>query len=346
MASEISRKVTKAALDARKWIQSNVKHAQTVLSAMRTAANFFPVIQLVLIVLAFFGKPLEFILLLVAGLVVTLLYAIYCIISLPPLIYIPYLLYYILLGVVPFVGFTVVWGAILVAVSVFCLLIALLDKLTAGRLKGMLLCQNSPAAWYSVPNFHLKNAFSRGLLCSRPCAVGYAPDSNTGLLCTKLPRGTPSYCAQAKVMQIFTGDELNASSSPLTYADFKTGASMPYLFSTPASREKRLMRHFEAQSKFTDACKVPMMPYNALTMSICSNLDDPNSKLTRVAKDRLKAACRQAFCSSSSTFPFCSDLSAARPVGRPSVLRRVIFIAVAIVVFPICLVGVFAAINR
>lgn len=337
-ASKVGRWLEKASVTASTFGRKVAIGAAQFVKQMRTIAKFFPIISVALIFLAFISKPFEFILLFVGGLVVTFMYIIFLILTNPPLVYIPYIIFYLVLGVIPLLASIILWGVILGVVCLLCLLIALIDKCTAGRLKHMILCQNSPAAWFSVPNFHLKNSFTRGMFCSSPCKTGYAPDANTGMLCTKIPSGVPSYCSHAKVMQIFSGAEQDTLSTPLDFADFNTGTSMRYVFSPPSSRESMLMNHFEKRERFTDSCTAPMVPYTDVTLSICSNLDRVDSKLSAAQRERLKTVCRRSFCSATSTYPFCAEMSSAIDGERPfSIVRSIIGILISIIVFLICL---------
>jgi hypothetical protein len=334
--------VTKDTID-RTW--DKIKHSQTVLRFLQFMAflqRMLPILYLVLIILAFFGKPLEYIMLFVAMISVSILYVIYAIITLPPFIFIPMLIWFIIFDIIPLIVYCLVFGGLLVIILLFCLILAIINTITGGALKSLVLCQNSPAAWYKTPNYHFTNKYERGLFCSRPCFPRYQPDT-TGMNCTKLPKDYPAYCPQAEIMRLYTG---LTKDNVFMYNDYNINGNVRYLTKTPLDREEILKKHYLKKVEFMNICNSKLQDYTPISLAICSAVDiismDKSNPLTHSMKkkdiNRLINVCKQAFCNSKNNYPFCSQLGATNEDDDSMIVKKVIKLIIMIIIFILILV--------
>jgi hypothetical protein len=298
--------------------------------------RMLPILYLVLIILAFFGKPLEYIMLFVALIAVAIIYVIYAILTIPPFVFIPMLLWFIIFNILPLIVYCLIFGALLVFILVICLIISILNVASGGALKNLILCQNSPTAWYKTPNFHFKNAYERGLFCNSPCKTRYQPDA-TGTSCVKLPKGYPAFCPQAEIVRLYTGMRKDHT---YMYNDYPVNGNIKYLTKSPSMREELLKNYFLKKNDFMNVCNDKMSSYNNISLSICSSLDmidsDTGNSFTKGMSsseiNKIRQVCKQAYCNSKNTFPFCSQLGNTQE-DNSDIIKKVIKLAIFIIVF-------------
>lgn len=305
--------------------------------AIQTIMRFFPIIYLVLIILAFFGKPLEYVMLFIAMLFVCIIYVIYAILNLPPFIFVPMVIWFIIRDILPLILYCMIFAALLIVILLFCLILSIVNAMTGGALKNIVLCQNSPAAWYKTPNFHFDNRYERGLFCSRPCFPRYQPDT-TGMNCTKLPAGYPGFCPQAEAMRLYTGTRKDRV---YMYKDYKIVGNIKYLKNDPLAREGILKNHYLRKAKFMNVCDEKMRDYDPVALAICSATEMiPNDKGNPLTKNmsskdikKLRNVCRQGFCNSRKNYPFCTFIGASDDDDESMIVKKVIKITIMIIVF-------------
>lgn len=318
----------------REFLWDKLKYSRTVAFMLKTYAmfiKFYPIIYLVLIILAFFGKPFEYIMLALALVIVGVLYVIYAILSLPPFIYVMMLIWFIIMDIIPFLAYCCIFGALLVFILVFCLILAVLNAVLGNSLKNLVFCQNSPAAWYKTPNFHLGNKYDRGLFCNRPCFPGYYPDP-TGMSCFKTPKNQPSYCPQAEVFRIYTGQTNDRLYDYKKYND----KNLTYLSKTPSQREGILKQYYLGKIRHLNACGQKMKDYNYLALSICSAAN---------ANPKLQDVCRQAYCTAPNNYPFCSAMTNYKDNDKLDVYRNLIKILIFTIVLSLAIIIVVQTIR-
>jgi len=301
---------------------------------MRTLFQFFVIIILARIIVGFFSKPLEFIMLGMACIFLSVIYVIYYIFYIPPFIWIPFLIWFILFDLLPWVVYCVVMIVLFVVITLFILILAFINAVTGGSLKSLVLCQNHVASWYKTPNFHLTNKNERGFMCSRQCFTGYAPDV-TGMYCIKIPKGSPSYCPQAEAMRMYT---TNRNDKKYYYKDYEIMGNMKYMTSSPQYRETLLKDHYLKKMEFLDKCGKSMSKYN-MPLNICSSLDTiEKNKVNGIDKktiERLKKVCQQAYCNSKTNYPFCAQLASGDDDEEGLFWKKVcrILISIAVLMF-------------
>lgn len=326
--------------NATKTIKFIKKYSQTAfmfVNAMKMAFQFFSIIVLVRMIIGFFTKPLEFIMLGMSCLILAVVYVIYFIFSIEPFIYIPFILWFFIADVMPFVIYSIVMGVIFIGISIFCLILAFLNVITGGSLKSLILCQNTVAAWFKTPNYHLTNKNERGLFCSRQCYTGYFPDTS-GMYCMKVPKGNPSFCPQAEVMRMYTG---NRNDMNYYYKDYQTNGNLKYLMKSPKNRELVLKNHYLKKRDFIEKCEKSMSKYNSMPLSLCSSLDiyEKNNinGIDKKTIEKMKKVCSQAFCNSKTNYPFCSSLGTSLLTDTDNIVsefwKKVIKIFILIIVF-------------
>lgn len=335
-----------------KWIKDVGQKIVQFNKFMLMIARFAPIIKVFLVIIIIFSNLLFYVIMLIAWIGAAILEVIYFIISLAPFIHILWFIFFVVTDGLPFILYTMVFLALLVILTIFCAIVAFLDVIFNGKLKSLILCQNSPASWYKVPSFHMYNKFERGLFCSKPCRKAYYPDE-TGQSCVKLPKGNPPYCPQAQIMRFYSGD--GKKDKKYFYSDMKTKSNLKYLSKSPASREDALLDHYLNRKKFMEDCNNPNNPvgmskYNHLTMSICANIDAmANSDVGKYKPElikKLRKICNQSFCDSKSTFPFCTKLSTSSESSCGDILRKVILAIISLIVFAITVIFIFAYLNE
>lgn len=306
---------------------------------MAQVAKFFPIIQLVLIVLLVLTNLFKYVLMGVAYVVLAVVLVWYELSSLPPFIWIWFILYYIFIELTISAIIISSQLALLLGITLLCLLLAGLDKMLGGRLRFLLTCQNSPAAWYLTPSHQFGNKFARGIFCSRPCLKGFAPNE-TGGTCVRLPKEAPAFCPQAQIMRIYS--KQGGNDRRFDYRDMQEKRSIKYLLKTPQAREEMLLKSYVERVKFLDKCMNPENPhglgkYNHVTMNLCASIAalKQNGVQNLQGKDfkRLERVCNQAFCSVRSSYPFCTTLSNVSSMDNSDLLKKIIYAMIALTVF-------------
>lgn len=317
------------------WRQKLVQHIET----LREWSKFYPIIILVLLILAIFTDLFKYVVMLIAYIILAVILITYEVLSLPPFIWVIFVIFFIIFEVVPFVVITAVLLALLAFATLVCLILAGLDKVSGGKLRFLVLCQNSPGAWYLTPSHQYDNKYKRGILCSKPCATGYHP-SETGGSCVRLPKDAPSYCPQAQVMRIYTGQ--GKRDLQYDYRDFAGARSMVYLLKAPKEREEMVLKHYMEKARFLDKCTNPSNPYNlskynAVTMNVCASLETLKQNgfhnLSTRDYQKLERVCNQGFCDVRSSYPFCSKLSNVSSLDNSNLAKKIVYAIIAITVF-------------
>jgi len=313
---------------------------------MRALFQFFALIILARIIIGFFSKPLEFIMLGISCLILSVVYVIYYIFYIPPFIWVPFLIWFTLFDVLPWLVYCVVMMVLFIVISLFCLVLGFINVCTGGAIKSLVLCQNHVASWYKTPNFHLTNKFERGIFCSRKCYTGYAPDV-TGMYCIKIPKGNPSYCPQAEAMRMYT---TNRNDNIYYYKDYVTKGNMKYMTSSPDVREGLLKDHYLRKRDFLEKCDKSMSTYNYMPLSICASLDTIEKNnvngIDKKTIDRLKKVCQQAYCNSKTNFPFCAQLASGDDDDASAFWKKLMKILISIAVFMFIIIFILNYMSR
>lgn len=311
---------------------------------MLMIARFYPLILLVLIILAFFGKPLEYIMLFLAAIMVSVIWIIVFIFGLPILRVIPYMFYNAFAVVLPTTLLAMVSLGIFLFIFVACIILAIINKATGGSLKHLILCQNSPESWFKFSSFHQKenNKFKRGFFCSKPCGKRYKPDDLTGAFCEKLPGDTPGFCPSAEIMRLYTG--FKRSDRPYTFKMYNT-KNPKYYSKTPLLREDILMKSFLRRKDLLEKCEKPMAKYKDLTLNICSSTD-AYLKSNYAGMDdktikKLRNVCGLAFCNSKNNYPFCNKLTNSTNMDSSEFIKQLIKVITAIILFMVVIIFSF-----
>lgn len=308
-----------------KWTQRTIMFAKT----MKVIAMFFPLIIVARIIIGIFQKPLEFIMMGIACLFLAVAYVLYYIFSIPPFIYIVFFVWYLIFDIIPFVIYAMIMVVIFLFILIFCSILALINAATKGRLSNLVLCQNSVAAWYLTPNYHLSNKFEKGLFCSRQCFPGYYPDES-GFACNKIPRGQPSFCPQAEVMRLWSGKTKDLA---YYFKDYQIKGNVAYLMRSPEAREAMIKTHLFRKKDFLDKCQVAMKKYDYMPLNLCSSLDVLGSTLNKKTLDKMRTVCSQAYCNSKENYPFCAQMIVKTEDDDGDYWKRVMKILIMICVF-------------
>ena len=311
-----------------RWIQTFVK-------TMKMIARFYPLIILVLVILAFFGKPLEYIMLFLGGVIVSILWIFIWILDQDVVAVIPYCLYQFFVYLVPYLVYAVVMLTVFLIVTLFCGILAAINALTHGALKNWVLCQNSPESWFKTSSFQDNNRHKRSFFCSKPCGTRFKPDGDE--TCKRLDKTQPSFCPQAEIMRLYT--KYSTGDSPSYYKDYNTN-NPKFLSKEPREREILLKNYYIKQVNFNKTCQEAMKPYTDITLNICSNLDmlENTKKLDKGTILKLKNVCSQTYCNASSSYPFCSSKAKSSDIDMSQLVKQIIKIIAIITVFFILLI--------
>jgi hypothetical protein len=319
-------------IDMGKQIKDNMWKTKTLITTLK----FIPIITLAGLAIGILKKPLEFLVMLFAGIVISIYWVSYTISTIPPFIWIPFLVWFMVTKVIFVIAYTVVVMVIFCIVCLIFLIIGIINWMSGNKLSILALCQNSPTSWYKTPNYHLANKFERSFFCKSPCMSGYYPDGLTGEFCNKVPKGQPSFCPQAEVMRLFSKE-----ASPLerhVYEDFNPASHFFFNFMTPEQKEIVYKDYFLNRRAFLDTCTKKLSTYRPLALNICSNLDMiQRLNLNGVSQrdiSRMKQVCQQGFCNSRNRHFFCGKFSPIKDEDNKSsalIKNLVIFLITAIV---------------
>jgi hypothetical protein len=316
-----------------KEVKSNMFKAKN----LKTALKFSPVFGLATAAIAILRKPLEFILMLIGGIIISIIFALYKITVYPPLNWIIFLIWFFITKVVFLIVYTIIIGVVIVFICFFLMIIALINHFGGGLLNNLVLCQNSPDAWYKIPNYHMGNKFERSLFCKSTCATGHAPDELTGEFCDRIGRGQPSYCPQAEIMRIIS----NHSRSDLRYkyGDYDPTTNIWFNVMTPADKETAYKQYFMKRQKFFTKCNDSMGTYNNMTLNLCSSLDMmKKQKLNNLSdKDmaKLEKVCHQGYCNSKNRYAFCGKFGKMDEDSKSlsELIKQIAFLIILALIF-------------
>lgn len=308
---------------------------------MITVAKFFPIITLVLMVLASLGRPMEFLAMIIGLIFVVVIYIIYSVLNLPPFIFVVCAIWFTIFNIIPFLIYTAVFLGIFLIISLVCILLTVINTVFWGSLKSIVLCQTKPSDWYATANFHLNNKWERALMCNRPCFSYYYPDT-TGIMCQKVPKGYPPYCPQAEIMRIYS---TRKSDRRYIFKNFDDKSNVKYLSKKPEERELDLKNYYLNKRLFRESCRGKMAKYDPLTLSICSSVDTMETFKHLQPKEinRLKQVCAEAFCGADRNYPFCSKMSGLKEDDANALIKKVI--KIILIMIALCLVFYFAMEN-
>lgn len=279
-----------------------------------------------------FGTIMKIIMLLVGTIVAVILMLAYFVISIPPFILGPWLIYFTIFEIVPFVAYCIVFALLLAFITVICLILTVINVITNGFIKDVVLCQNPPDAWCKFTNYQLGNKYERNLLCSNPCSGNFAPDKTTGVMCKKNNWIQPSFCPQAEIWRIWSGtsNELN-----WIYGDFQAIGNTSYARQTPGEKRQTLKKYYLQRKSFLDQCKKSTKEYDFLCKSVCMNLD--NGNLSNSDKKKITGLCNQLYCNSKNSLLSCTDSTTLSDMKIKSFAQRIVLIVI-ITIFVLILI--------
>ena len=325
--------------DKGKWMKDVAQKIAQFNKFMMMLMRFMPIIKVFIVIILIFSNLLFFVIMLFAYIGAALLEVMYYILSSEPFISIVWFIFFLIADFCPFLIYCAIFGSLMGFITIVCCLLALVNVITKGKLNVLMLCQNSPAAWYKNPNYHLKNNYERGMMCSKPCRTGYYPDE-IGTKCLKLPKEAPSFCPQAQVMRFYSGEGKN--DWKYTYKMVKTKGNLRFLSKMPEMREEILLKSFLFKKKFLEGCNNKddphsMVRFNSITLNICANLDTlTESRIKKIDPQTLKklrVSCTDSFCSSTSTYPFCNKPGITDGSDGVELIRKIIMAIVQIILF-------------
>lgn len=294
-------------------------------------------IQVLLAIIKLITKPVQMIMLIIALFVVCIMYLIYFILSLPGINLLVMFVWFLFNDILPFVAYCIIFTVILVVVFIACVILSGINGMLGGALRSIVLCQRSPTAWYSIPNFQLLNRRERMIFCSRPCFSPYAPDTS-GLKCVRTAKGSPPYCPQAEAMRIFSRKNADRNDS---FKKFNEWTNLKYMMSIPENREVMLKDYYLNKKKFKETCSQKMEPYDPIALSICSSADSFDKILDAKQIAKLKKVCAQAYCTAEKNYPFCAKTSNLKEDDDAAIVKKIVSIVLSIMILSFVLIFTF-----
>jgi len=311
-------------------------NAMKFVKFIKAFAIFVPIMVIVTGIIMIATTGLYYVVLIIAWLAIAFIEIMYFVMSLPPFIWVISAIFFFITIVIPYFILAGLWLGLLLIITLLCLGIAFLNVISGGQLQFLVLCQNSPTSWYTIPSFQHGNKYMRGLFCSKPCKKGYFPEGDDGKTCTRLSKGAPSYCPQSQIMRFYTG--VGSNDGQFSFADYKTKGNTKYLIKPVNEREDVLLDHFIKKVKHLERCRDLNNPdnitrYDNVTKNICANIDILQKTLPEKDFARLTFVCNEAFCGSKASYPFCAKMSKASDINLSELVKRIIFAIAAILKF-------------
>lgn len=294
-------------------------------------------------------NPFKFIVMVIGGIVMAIIYVIYKILSVPPIYWLPFIVWFAVMKVTVLILYTIVIGAVVLVICLVLLMIALLNALTKGKLNKLVLCQNSPTSWYQTPNYHLGNKCERSLFCKSPCASGYMPDEMTGEFCNRIPTGQPSYCPQAEVMRILSG--FSRRDANHIYANYNPAKSFWFNFMTPEEKEREYKYYYLKRRGFLNKCSESLSTYNPMILNVCAYTDmlrkHGYNGLSPSDVKRLEETCNQGFCNSKNRHFFCGKFEESQQIqtGNGLIIRYIVSLLITAILFTFMLVFTYQVVQ-
>lgn len=332
--------LTKKMQHVKNYTQRLVQFNKFLQMMMKFSPLFYVFAGIILI----FTNALYYIVLAIAYVAIAIIQIAHFILGLPPFNYLIFFFgYFLFVDIIPFIMISCIWLGLLLVITLLCCVLSFINECTNGRLAYLILCQNSPTAWYSIPSYQHGNRYIRGVMCSKPCAKGYKPEGTVSSTCERLQSGIPSHCPQANVMRAYIGNI--GMDGQVIHPDYTTQGNMKYLSKPPSEREEVLLNHFLDRIKYLERCNNPsniytLSKYDAVTKTICSNLDVLKNKMDTKDFARLSMACNQAFCNAKSSYPFCGSLMISSDTDTTELTKKILYALISISVFSLVLLTV------
>ncbi len=308
--------------------------------------KWIPIATLITIVTTLLKHPLEFITRVLCAIIVSIIFVLYVITTIPPFSWLAFVVWFIIRYVLVLLGFTIVSMAVFCIVALLFLFLAVINAMSGNKLNRLTLCQTSPMAWFTIPNFQDGNKYERGFFCSTPCAAGYSPDEITGSFCNRVPLAQPSFCPQAEIMRLLL--KKTRIGERHVYANFIPTPS--HFTKTPREKEEDYIKHFDGMQKFFNKCTQRMGAFNNIALDICGSLDAIKELKINLLEEstikKLKQVCKQGFCNSRSRHVFCSSFADTPPEKeRSEVMKTLIYLITAFILFVFLLLMTYKLVS-
>jgi hypothetical protein len=319
------------------WAKSFVAKMARFSKSMQMMWKAVPIIVVFAGIILIFTNALFYVVLAVAYIAISIIQIIHFIMALPPFIWFSFaIFYYFVIDIVPFFIYVMFWLIVIFGIMLLCGLLIVINLATKGGVAKILLCDNSPTSWYNVPSYQHGNKYLRGVFCRKPCRAGYKPEEPTSTYCMKQSKTVPAYCPQANVMRVYTGVAKN--NDVPAHTDYGVKGNLKYLSKQPQYREEILLKHFLERIDYLERCQNPtntysLKKYDAVTKTICANLDVMKDSMSKKDYARLSKACSQSFCSARSSYPFCSTMSSASELDLAALIKKIIYATISLIVF-------------
>lgn len=307
--------------------------------------KWIPIGALIAIITTLFKHPLEFITRVLCAIIVSIIFVLYIITTIPPFSWLAFAVWFIIKYVLILIGFTVVSVVVFCIVAFLFLILAVVNAMSGNKLNNLTLCQTSPIAWFTVPNYQDGNRYERGFFCSTPCAAGYSPDELSGSFCNRMPLAQPSFCPQAEIMRLLL--KKTGINERHVYANFIPTPS--HFSKPPREKEEDYIKHFDGMQKFFNKCTQKMGGFNNIALDICGSLDAIEklniNLLDEKTINKLKEVCKQGFCNSRSRHIFCSSFADSLPEKEGEIVKTLIFLIAAFILFVFLLVMTYKFVS-
>lgn len=321
-------------------IAKKLKNVKTFANEKKKIAQGAGFLSFIGTLVGIFKRPLEFLMMVIGGIIMSIIYVLYKITVVPPLNWIIFVIWFWWTKVVFLIFYTIVIGVVILFICFFLMIISILNLLPIpkrGWLNNIVLCQNSPDSWYKIPNYHLGNKFERSLFCKSTCVTGHAPDELTGEFCDRIPKGQPSYCPQAEIMRIVSDHSRN--DMRYVYANYDTLTNIWFNLMTPADKETAYKHYYINRKKFFNKCENSLGTYNKMSLDFCSSLDMMKNNKFNGLSDRdiarLEKVCHQNYCDSKNRFAFCGRFGQTEKEEKEvsELIKQIVLFMILAIVF-------------
>ena len=237
---------------------------------------------------------------LVIGFTLYILYALICVLSF--LFYIPAFFIIIIINAV----FSAFWILLYLAIAVFYLVLTIIDSVTGGNILPLFRCENLPNAWTRYPNYVRDNKYVRNLFCRYKCGNRYSPSTN-GWMCNKIATSEPMYAPHQLIYNAYMEHYDPLKQVPFRYSYTPT---LQYFKQTLDQRTSLWRSVYRDTQEYMTLCAEKMKPYDHIIKEMCLYLtkSDKFEKEHATERQQIAELCKITYCinADKNKFDYCS----------------------------------------
>ena len=222
------------------------------LKGLLSIGTFFMAILDVAMALVFMiTEPLKFIMMLIGFVVALALMVVYILLTVFGLHYVFGGIWAVWTVLMAALFFTIVYTCMILPMSLFYLILWVLDMALGGLVMALMRCENIPDKWYKYSAYAYNNFFQRSITCAYRCADRYEPDNFFVFsLCKRVESIKPTFCPHQNLFKIYKGENLT---HPVSFKDFEVNLTTANM--TESERARYLEKVFKVRTDYNDACR-------------------------------------------------------------------------------------------